>query len=171
MYTFSQLRRSWEGISIWEGWIFSNILIWEGIEKVFLWRRTWEVWKYYRIVEMDLRREKHLRRKCTLPLSQLMLLFWKLIDETQMSKPLEATRHHNSTKLLILLPLRADLLCILHYETPCKTIFLYLYWFQIFKDQCKSVPSISVAVLARTYLQTPLRLPEFFPIGQWNRFK
>ena len=24
---------------------------------------------------------------------------------------------------------------------------------------------------ARTYLQTPLRLPEFFPIGQWNRFK
>ena len=25
--------------------------------------------------------------------------------------------------------------------------------------------------VARTYLQTPLRLPEFFPIGQWNRFK
>jgi hypothetical protein len=24
---------------------------------------------------------------------------------------------------------------------------------------------------AQTYLQTPLRLPEFFPIGQWNRFK
>ena len=24
---------------------------------------------------------------------------------------------------------------------------------------------------ARTYLQTPLRLPEFFPIGQWNRFE
>ena len=21
------------------------------------------------------------------------------------------------------------------------------------------------------YLQTPLRLPEFFPIGQWNRFE
>ena len=38
---------------------------------------------------------------------QLMLLFWKLVDETQMSKPLEATRHHNSTKLLIFLPLRA----------------------------------------------------------------
>ena len=30
-----------------------------------------------------------------------------LVDETQMSKPPEATRHHNSTKLLILLPLRA----------------------------------------------------------------
>ena len=24
---------------------------------------------------------------------------------------------------------------------------------------------------ARTFLQTPLGLPEFFPIGQWNRFK
>ena len=24
---------------------------------------------------------------------------------------------------------------------------------------------------ARTYLQTQLPLPEFFPIGQWNRFK
>ena len=34
-------------------------------------------------------------------------LFWKLVDATQISKPLEATRHHNSTKLLILLPLRA----------------------------------------------------------------
>ena len=50
------LRRSWEGFSIWEGWIFSNILIWEGIEKVFFLRRTWEAWAYYRIVEMDLRR-------------------------------------------------------------------------------------------------------------------
>ena len=24
---------------------------------------------------------------------------------------------------------------------------------------------------APTYLQTPLRLPEFFPIAQWNRFE
>ena len=24
---------------------------------------------------------------------------------------------------------------------------------------------------ARTYLQTPSQLPEFFPIGEWNRFK
>ena len=30
-------------------------------------------------------------------------------------------RYHNSVKLLILLPLRANLLCILHYETPCNT--------------------------------------------------
>ena len=26
-------------------------------------------------------------------------------------------------------------------------------------------------IFARTYLQTPLRVPEFFPIGQRNRFK
>ena len=46
-----------------------------------------------------------------------MLLFWKLVHKTQISKPLEATRHHISTKLLVFLPLRADLLCTLHYET------------------------------------------------------
>ena len=45
--------------------------------------------------------------------------FLKLVDETQMYKPLEATRHYKKIPLLILLPLRADLLCILHYETPC----------------------------------------------------
>ena len=28
-----------------------------------------------------------------------------------------------------------------------KWFFDYLYWFQIFKDQCGSVPSIPVAVL------------------------
>ena len=48
-----------------------------------------------------------------------MSFFKKLVDETQMYKPPVATRHHKSMKLLILLPLRADLLCTLHYETPC----------------------------------------------------
>ena len=48
-----------------------------------------------------------------------MLLFWKLVDETQKSTPPEPTKHHNSIKLWILLSLRADLLYILHYETPC----------------------------------------------------
>ena len=38
---------------------------------------------------------------------QPMLLFWKLVDETQNSKPPEATRHHNSSKFSILPPLRA----------------------------------------------------------------
>ena len=38
---------------------------------------------------------------------QQILLFWKLVDETQMSKPPESNRHHNSRKLSILLSLRA----------------------------------------------------------------
>ena len=43
--------------------------------------------------------------------------FLKIADETQISKPPEPTRHHNLMKLLILLPLRADLLSLL-----CKLI-------------------------------------------------
>jgi hypothetical protein len=53
-----------------------------------------------------------------------MLLFLKLVDETQISKPLEPTRHHNSIKLWILLPLRADLLVTLQYEIPCIFVSL-----------------------------------------------
>ena len=49
--------------------------------------------------------------------------FWKLVDGTQISKPPEATRGHNSIKSLILPPLRADLLCILHYETPRSLLY------------------------------------------------
>ena len=60
---------------------------------------------------------------------QLMLLFWKLVHETQISKPLEATRHHISTKLLVFLPLRADLLCTLHYETPCRIHWCEGHWY------------------------------------------
>ena len=56
-----------------------------------------------------------------------MLLFWKLVDETQMSKPPEHTRHHDSRKLLILLPLKAIYFSTFQYETPCswpfKTVF------------------------------------------------
>ena len=50
---------------------------------------------------------------------QLMSFFWKMVDETQIFLTPEATSHHNSIKLLTLLPLTADLLYILHYETPC----------------------------------------------------
>jgi hypothetical protein len=39
-----------------------------------------------------------------------MLLFSKLVDETQISEPPKLTKHHNSMKLLILLSLRAELL-------------------------------------------------------------
>ena len=52
---------------------------------------------------------------------QLMLLFWKLVQETQMSTPLEATRHHISTQLLVLLHLRAIYFSTFQYETPCTT--------------------------------------------------
>ena len=55
---------------------------------------------------------------------QPILLFWKLVDKTQISKPLEPTTHHNSIKLWIFLSLRADLLYILQCETPCK----YAHW-------------------------------------------
>ena len=55
---------------------------------------------------------------------QQMLLFWKLVDETQMVKPPEPTRHHNLRKYLILLPLRA-IFRSLYYETPCT---LFLLW-------------------------------------------
>ena len=53
---------------------------------------------------------------------QLMLLFWNLVDETQMSKPPERGRgmHHNPRKYLILLPLRAIYFRSFNYETPCR---------------------------------------------------
>ena len=47
--------------------------------------------------------------------------FWKLVDETQMCKPPEATRHHNSIKYLILLPLRAVQFRPFHFDTPCMS--------------------------------------------------
>ena len=53
---------------------------------------------------------------------QPILLFWKLVHKTQISKLPEPTRHHNSIRLWILLSLRADLLYILQYETPCTKV-------------------------------------------------
>ena len=50
------------------------------------------------------------------------IFFWKLDDETQISEPPEPAMHHNSTRLLVFLPLRADLLRTLHYGTPCKYV-------------------------------------------------
>ena len=44
----------------------------------------------------------------------------KLIDETQMPIAPEHAFKEKPVKLLILLPLRTDLLCNLHYETPCS---------------------------------------------------
>ena len=47
---------------------------------------------------------------------QPILLFWKLVDETQMVKPPEPTIYHNSKRYLILLPLRAIDFRSFHYE-------------------------------------------------------
>ena len=47
-------------------------------------------------------------------------------------------------------------------------------WLRNLSIQVKSAKFVfwsSYPLIARTYLQTPLRLPEFFPIGQWNRFE
>ena len=57
---------------------------------------------------------------CRRLLRPAYVTFLKLVDATQILKPPEPTTHHSSIKLLILLPLRADLLCTLQYETPCK---------------------------------------------------
>ena len=51
---------------------------------------------------------------------QPMSFFWKLVDETQMCNPPEATRHHNLIKLLILLPLRAIYFRTFQCEIPCN---------------------------------------------------
>ena len=65
---------------------------------------------------------------CILSVGGCWGLFWKLVDETQMPKP---QMHHNSIKSLNLLPLRASLLCILQYETPCTNFLpqVYLFYF------------------------------------------
>ena len=55
---------------------------------------------------------------------QPLLLFWKLVDEIQNLIPCEPTMRHNSIKLLILQPVRADLLCTLQCEIPCTRWFL-----------------------------------------------
>ena len=62
-----------------------------------------------------------------------MLLFWKLVDGTQISKPLEPTMNHNLIKWLILLPLRAELRFTLQYQIPCTWIIIQccLEYFEI----------------------------------------
>ena len=43
--------------------------------------------------------------------------------------------------------------------------------FSIWHNNCSVNIRYVEASSAGTYLQTQLRLPEFLPIGQWNRFK
>ena len=78
---------------------------------------------------------------CTLSVrgcwGQPILLFWKLVYKTQISIPPKPTRHVNWIKLWILLSLRADLLYILQYETPCR----YSIPFEFFT--CKELRTLS----------------------------
>ena len=76
-----------------------------------------------------------------------MLLFWKLVDETQMVKPLEPTSHHNSKKYFILLPLRAIYIRSLHYETPCslpKPLSKAQFFIKIWHAQKKRVNNFEI---------------------------
>ena len=89
---------------------------------------------------------------------ELMLLFWKLVDETKIYEPPEATKHHNSLKLSILLSVRANLLCTLQCETPCilclliknskfklkqHWIMAFLrFWFWLFVPSCTTVKEV-----------------------------
>ena len=50
----------------------------------------------------------------------LMLLFWKLVDETQMGNPHNHAVKDISSKFSIFLPLRAISKKPYHYETPCR---------------------------------------------------
>ena len=52
---------------------------------------------------------------------QPMLLFWKLVDETQMGNPHDHAVKDISSKFSIFLPLRAISKKPYHYETPCSS--------------------------------------------------
>jgi hypothetical protein len=53
-----------------------------------------------------------------------MLLFGKLVDGTQKSKPPEDTRRHNLSKFSILAPFRAIYFPLFQCETPCIWLML-----------------------------------------------
>ena len=55
---------------------------------------------------------------------QQRLLFWKLVDETQMGNPCEHAARDISSKFSILLSLRAIYFRSYHYETPCTCFVL-----------------------------------------------
>ena len=54
-----------------------------------------------------------------------MLLFWKVVDETQMGNPRDHAAGDISLKFSIFLPVRAILKKPYHYETPCNTSTIY----------------------------------------------
>ena len=55
-----------------------------------------------------------------------MLLFWKLVDETQMSNPRKHAARDILSKILILQSLKAIYFRPLRYETPCMCLYVRL---------------------------------------------
>ena len=65
---------------------------------------------------------------------QPMLLFWKLVDETQMGNPRDHAARDISSTFSIFLPLRAISKKPYHYETPCTTV----RWKHVSKSNLKA---------------------------------
>ena len=80
---------------------FLNLALFWCLEKIIFWGR---VVKYPNV------------RGCW---GQPKLLFWKLVDETQMGNPCDHAVRDISSKLSIFLPLRAIYFRLYRYETPC----------------------------------------------------
>ena len=83
-----------------------------------------------------------LHPRCRRPLRPAYAtFFWKLIDETQNFILSEPTIHHTSMKLLILLPVRADLLCTLfNVRHP-------VFWYWVYKVQGGSLTKKTAILL------------------------
>ena len=73
---------------------------------------------------------------------QLMLLFWKLVDETQMGNTRDHAARDISSKFSIFLPLRAILKNPYHYETPCISGLM-----KVPQGEKKSIDLLSKSIL------------------------
>ena len=66
----------------------------------------------------------------------ILYLFWKIVDETQMSKPLEPTRHQNFIWMSIFLKKVVAWSITKQYRTPC--MIKMLTWHLMFLCHLKS---------------------------------
>ena len=77
-----------------------------------------------------------------------MLLFLKLVDETQISKTHEATRHNNSTKLSILLLLKAIQFHSFQNDIPSRSLKHFVHR----KSNQFELNSLVVQIIVTYYL-------------------
>ena len=77
-----------------------------------------------------------------------MLLFGKLVYETQMVKTPEPTSQDNFKKHFILLPLRAIYFRSLYYETPCSKVVPAKIVQKLHGDPLETLPHCTAAVKA-----------------------